>query len=275
MASPTDRCPDSTAGTAGSSESATDLIARTSRSSISLFTSSGVQAASVVAREQDASPDPGDREHLERPGAGLDAIGAEACADRDVRDFERPEYLQRGRLAHDVGRVVVADQQEGCDSLCREPGNAPGELALVGLGGIAALVGVAAEQHEVDAVVDGEVDGLVEGVEEVHEPGRQAGVGVDPAVVLDPYVYVGKVQDAHGLCVNRTPVLNRRRRLQLVGHGVNLEAQGLQGGIAHQRLLALFTGRDKHRPADASDLHVGQRERRLIVRPSPISTSAS
>ena len=39
----------------------------------------------------------------------------------------------------------------------------------------------------------------IEGVEEVHEPGRQAGVGVDAAVVLDPYVYVGKVEDAHGV----------------------------------------------------------------------------
>ena len=109
------------------------------------------------------------------------------------------EYLQRRRLAEDVGRVVVADQQEGGDSLGREPGNALGELALVGLGRVAALVGITAEQHEVDAVVDGEVDGLVEGVEEVHEPGRQAGVGVDAAVVLDPYVYVGKVEDAHGV----------------------------------------------------------------------------
>ena len=93
------------------------------------------------------------------------------------------------------GRVVVADQQEGGDSLVREPDYAPGELPLVGLRRVAALVGVAAEQHEVDAVVYSEVDGLVEGVEEVHEPGRQAGFGVYAAVVLDPYVYVGKVED--------------------------------------------------------------------------------
>ena len=57
-----------------------------------------------------------------------------------------------------AGKVVVAGDEEDGDALRGEPGDALGELALVGLGGVAVLVGVAGKEDGVDAVVDGVPD---------------------------------------------------------------------------------------------------------------------
>jgi len=114
-----------------------------------------------------------------------------------------------------VGQVVVAGHEEDGDAGPGEAGQALGELPLVRLGGLAALVGVAGEEDQVGLVGDGVGDELVEGAEEVDEArrvaqvapavlarrepaGQRREVGLDegPAVALDADVEVREVDDA-------------------------------------------------------------------------------
>ena len=53
--------------------------------------------------------------------------------------------------------MVAGDEEDG-DALRGELGDALGELALVGLGRVAVLIGVAGKEDGVDAVVDGVLD---------------------------------------------------------------------------------------------------------------------
>ena len=85
---------------------------------------------------------------------------------------------------------MVTEEEEDGHVCLGETGDTLGELSLVGLGGVAAFVGVAGEEDEVDVVIEGEVDDLVEGGEEVGEAGAETGVGVSGAVALDAYVDV-------------------------------------------------------------------------------------
>ena len=129
----------------------------------------------------------------------MDYAGLQAFGSGDVGHGKRVEDVERAGACGDVGHVVVADEQEHGDARLREAGDAPRELALVCLRGVAALVGVAGEQGEVDVAVDGVVDKLVEGVEEVTEARAQAGRRVGVAVALDANVHVREMQNAHGL----------------------------------------------------------------------------
>ena len=98
-----------------------------------------------------------------------------------------------------------------------EARDAAGELALVGLRGVARLVGVAREENEVHAARDGVVDGVVHRGQEVEEAGVdpevlralhagrepvgegvEVGLGGGASVGLDAYVDVGEVEEAHG-----------------------------------------------------------------------------
>ena len=88
---------------------------------------------------------------------------------------------------------MVPDDHEHGDPGIGELRDALGELALVCLAGVAALVCVTAEQCQVDLVLQRVVDDLIQGVEEVGESGGQAGLGVWPTVVFYAYVYVAEV----------------------------------------------------------------------------------
>ena len=156
------------------------------------------EAAGLLSREVCTAPDPGQREDLQGAGAGVDYAGLQAFGGGDVGHGKRGEDVECAGASGDVGHVVVADEQEHGDAGLRETSDAPGELALVGLRGVAALVGVAGEQGEVDAAVDGVVDELVECVEEVTEARAQAGGRVGVAVALDADVHVREVEDTHG-----------------------------------------------------------------------------
>ena len=114
-----------------------------------------------------------------------------------VGHVQRVEYLQRRGPANDVRRVVIAHQQEYRNAGAGKLRHATRELPLVRLGRVAALVRVAAEEHQVDGVIDGVVHQLIVSVEEVSQAGGKPRLRVHAAVVLDAYVQVGEVQDSH------------------------------------------------------------------------------
>ena len=174
-------------------------------------------AARLLAIHELADPYPRQRDDLHVSGVGGDAVRAERLSDGDVGDAERGEYLERGGAVGDVRQIVVANGEERGDARCREARDAPRELALVGLRGVARLVGVAREEDEVDTAVDGVVDGVVHRGEEVEEarvnaevlravdarrePVRQrveVGLRGWASVRFDADVDVGDVQEPHG-----------------------------------------------------------------------------
>ena len=124
-------------------------------------------------------------------------MGRDPVADVDVVDVQGGEDVQSGGAAYGVGQVVVAHQEEDGYSRAGEPDDALGELPLMGLGGVSALVGVATEEHQVDVGVDGVGYELVVGLEEVGQSGGQARLRVRLAIVLYAYVEIRKVEDAH------------------------------------------------------------------------------
>ena len=85
---------------------------------------------------------------------------------------------------------MVADEEEDGDAGAGDGGDALGEFPLVGLGGIAALVGVAGEENEVGGGVEGALDDFVKCAEEVLEAGGEPGSRVYDAVVFHAYVDV-------------------------------------------------------------------------------------
>ena len=174
-------------------------------------------AARLLAIHVLADSYPWQRDDLHVSGVGGDAVRGERLPDGDVGDAERGEDLERGCAVGDVRQVVVADGEERGDARGGEPGNAASELALMGLGGVARLVGVAREEDEVHALRDGVVDGVVHRGEEIEqaridaeivravhvwrEPVRQCvevGLGGGASVRLDADVDVGEVEEAHG-----------------------------------------------------------------------------
>jgi len=86
-----------------------------------------------------------------------------AVGDIDVFNGEGIEDFGGGSLADSIGQVVVADEEEDSDAASSETIDAPGELPLLGLARLTALVGVAAEKHEVYPIFQRVVDKLVEG----------------------------------------------------------------------------------------------------------------
>ena len=126
-------------------------------------------AARLFAAHELADAYPRQRDDLHVAGVGGDAVRFEPLPDADVGDAERGEDLKRGGAVSDVRQVVVANGKERGDARGGEPRDAAGELALVGLGGVARLVGVAREQDEVHTAVDSVVDGVVHRGEEVQE----------------------------------------------------------------------------------------------------------
>jgi hypothetical protein len=57
---------------------------------------------------------------------------------------------------------VVADEEEDGDAIGGEAVNALGELSLLGLGGLTALIGITAEEDKVNLVFQGIVYNLVQ-----------------------------------------------------------------------------------------------------------------
>ena len=66
---------------------------------------------------------------------------------------------------------MVACEQEQLRAVLAQPADTLGELTLICLAGVTALVGVAAEEDQIDLVVQGIVYQLVEGGQEIKEAG--------------------------------------------------------------------------------------------------------
>ena len=68
----------------------------------------------------------------------------------------------------------------------------------MGLRWVAALVGIAAEEHQVNIFAQGILHDFIEGGQEIVETPREAGLGVYArAVVLNPEMQVGEVKYSH------------------------------------------------------------------------------
>ena len=171
----------------------------------------------IGARQPCAAAYPGDRDDLQRARAGLHPVRAESLRHVDERHIERGEDLQGRRPAGRMGEVMVAGHQEHGDAPRGEGRDAPGELALVRLRWVPALVGVPSEQHQVHLLPRRVVHDPVEGRQEVDQPRREPQVGLAayaggergrerldvglPSWTterLDAHVEVREVEDPHG-----------------------------------------------------------------------------
>ena len=153
-------------------------------------------AAGILPAQQRAAAGPRDGQDLQGPRASSDGVVLEGRANVDVGHPQGVEDLDGGGAANGVGQVVVADQQEGRDAGLGKAGQAFGELPLLGLGRVPALVGISGEQHQVYVFGQGIFNHLVEGGQEVAQPGGQASRRVGAPVVFDADVQVGEVEYA-------------------------------------------------------------------------------
>ena len=80
----------------------------------------------------------------------------------NILDGQSIKNLGGGSPADSIRQVVVADEEEDGDAIGGEAVNALGELSLLGLGGLTALIGIAAEEDKVDFVFQGIIDHLVQ-----------------------------------------------------------------------------------------------------------------
>ena len=92
---------------------------------------------------------------------------------------------------------MVSHQQEDRYARRRDAKEAAGKLPLVSLGRVAALVGVASQQHQVHAVGERIVHNLVQGSQEVAQARRQPGSRVQPPIIFDADMQVGEMEDSH------------------------------------------------------------------------------
>ncbi len=153
------------------------------------------KVAGVVAGEVLGAAYPGEADDLQRAALGRHDGDGELVGDEDALHVQRGEDLQGRGASGDGGQVVVAGEEVDGDAVAGEPGNAAGELALVGLGGVAGLVGVAGEEDGVYAFGEGVVHQLVVGGEEVQEARGEASLRVWAAVVLYAYVEISEVEE--------------------------------------------------------------------------------
>ena len=80
---------------------------------------------------------------------------------------------------------MVAGEEENGYSGGGKTANAPGKLALLGLGRLAGLIGITAEKNKVDLVFKSVVDKLIKDGKEIAEAGGQTGGGVGTPVGLN------------------------------------------------------------------------------------------
>ena len=126
-----------------------------------------VKVLGIFPAEESAAPEPGERGHLYGAAGGVDFIDIGAVGNVDVLHRKRVENLGAGGAADGVGQVVVADEEEDGDIAGREAIDAAGKFSLLGLGGLAGLVGVPAEDYQVHPVLYGEINYLIKGGEEI------------------------------------------------------------------------------------------------------------
>jgi hypothetical protein len=90
---------------------------------------------------------------------------------------------------------MVAYEKDDRDTCIGQAFDTAGKLASVGRIGIAILVGVSREKHQVDLVLEGIVYDIGQPPQEIHDAAVQSSGGIDPTIVLHADVNVGQVQD--------------------------------------------------------------------------------
>ena len=92
-----------------------------------------------------------------------------AVGDINILDGQGIKNLGGGSSADSIRQVVVADEEEDGDTVGGETIDAFGELSLLGLGGLTALISVTAEKDKVNLVLQGIIDYLVQSEEKIGE----------------------------------------------------------------------------------------------------------
>ena len=98
---------------------------------------------------QGAPSQPGQRGNLNNTVFGFNKGDFGAVGDVNILDSQGMKNLGAGSLTDGVGQVVVTDQNKDGDTAAGEPVDAQGELALLGLARLPALIGVPAEDDQV------------------------------------------------------------------------------------------------------------------------------
>src|SRR5579884_348522 len=134
-----------------------------------------------------------------RPGSRGDHGSLRLAHHVDVRHAERAVDFDRVGASTNGRHVVIADQQHDRNAVVRQPPDAVGELALIGLARIAGLIGVAGKDGQMDSGVQGQVHRFEQRQFEIFETGIQAGFGVEATIQLYAKMRIGKVHDADRL----------------------------------------------------------------------------
>jgi hypothetical protein len=90
--------------------------------------------------------------YLDWPASGFDSVAAQLVGYHDVVYVEGIEDLQRVRLAHGQGQVVIAGQEEHGNASMGQAADTFGELPLVRRSRVARPIRIAAKQHQVDVL---------------------------------------------------------------------------------------------------------------------------
>jgi hypothetical protein len=97
---------------------------------------------------------------------------------------------------------VIADEEKYGHAAGGQASDTPGELALLGLAWLAALVGVPAEEDKVYAIFQDIVHDLIQGGQEVFKAGGKARLRVEVPVGLNSKMKVSKMEDFHVLALS-------------------------------------------------------------------------
>jgi hypothetical protein len=89
---------------------------------------------------------------------------------------------------------MVAHEEKGGDVVGGKAIDTPGEFPLLGLGGLAGLVGITAEKDQVYFVLQCIIYDFVQRREEVEEARGQSGRRLDTSVALHAEMQIGKVK---------------------------------------------------------------------------------
>ena len=129
------------------------------------------QTTGFLTAEDGAAPWPRNGQDLQRPRRRGHVVRLQIGAHVDIGDFQSGKDVHRRGPAGSRGQVVVTHQQKNWDPGAGQTVQPFGEFPLVGLGRVPALVGVAGQQHQINAFVQGKLHNLVQGIEKISQPG--------------------------------------------------------------------------------------------------------
>jgi len=122
-----------------------------------------------------------------------------------IVNFEGLENIHCIGPAHRHRLIMVADKKKDSYPGLRQALYAPGKLTLAGLIRITTSIGVASEDHQMDAFAEGIIYCLIEARREVGQPRVQPRCRVDSSVGLDAKMRIGQVEQSNSSHLSSRP----------------------------------------------------------------------